>query len=311
MPEAQSVESFDAIMIHLMAEERLPETYSQTVQQILKPLADKVAAWRAQIEDRPLLLGLNGAQGTGKSTLTRFLCALLEHFHGLRTAAFSLDDIYLTHAERQTLGKTVHPLFRTRGVPGTHDLGLGEATIKALCEATPTSETALPFFDKAQDDRAPRERWPVFTGQPDVILVEGWCLSARGQRLAELKEPLNQLEADEDMDGTWRSHVNERLLNDYRQFFDQFDRLVMLKAPSMECVRQWRTLQEHKLARKQGGAPGQGGSRLMTDQEVLRFVMHYERVTRCSLDEIPQRADALIKVDSNHCFTKLTFKSAD
>ena len=50
---------------------------------------------------------------------------LLELVHGLRAAILSLDDIYLSGADRLQRANTIHPLLATRGVPGTHDVGLG------------------------------------------------------------------------------------------------------------------------------------------------------------------------------------------
>ncbi|MDZ4364750.1 MAG: zeta toxin family protein, partial [Brevundimonas sp.] len=44
--------------------------------------------------DRPPLIGIAGAQGSGKTTLAR---AAADRLGG---AAFSLDDVYLTKAER-------------------------------------------------------------------------------------------------------------------------------------------------------------------------------------------------------------------
>src|SRR6185437_8649015 len=74
--------------------------------------------------DGPLVLGLCGAQGSGKSILAR---SLADRFasRGRRVAVLSLDDLYLTKAERSRLAQEVHPLLGTRGVPGTHDVALG------------------------------------------------------------------------------------------------------------------------------------------------------------------------------------------
>ena len=40
----------------------------------------------------------------------------------LGVAVLSLDDLYLTRAQRQRLALDVHPLLATRGPPGSHDL---------------------------------------------------------------------------------------------------------------------------------------------------------------------------------------------
>lgn len=286
----------------LIQQEGLPPDYADTVSRYIEPLARRVADWQAAV-DRPMVLGINGAQGTGKSTLALFLQALLDDQFSLPTARFSLDDLYLTRAEREGLAESVHPLFITRGVPGTHDLLLGQQVIDSLMTASDDHDTAIPAFDKARDDRRPKPEWPVYRGRAKVVLLEGWCLGARAERdPARLAQPLNSLESSEDPDRLWRQYVNDQLHDAYAWFFDQIDRMVMLKAPSMECVIRWRTLQEHKLAQRSGSAPEQGANtaRIMSDDQVYRFVMHYERVTRDTLHDLPHRADVVFHIDESH-----------
>lgn len=68
-----------------------------------------------------MLLDINGAQGTGKSTLADFLQRVLESERAWRVAVLSIDDFYLTKAQRSDLAISVHPLLVVRGAPGTHD----------------------------------------------------------------------------------------------------------------------------------------------------------------------------------------------
>lgn len=298
----------------LISQEGLPSSYGHTVEQTILPLAHRILELRQRL-GRPVLIGIHGAQGTGKSTLTLFLKEILSRHLGAATASISIDDIYLTRAERQRLAELVHPLFITRGVPGTHDVSLGQKVIGQLLAAKPEDKTAIPAFDKARDDRAPRDQWPVFEGPAEVILIEGWCLGAAPEPEEALAQPVNRLEAEEDAHATWRSYVNECLKDSYRAFFDRLDYLVMLKAPSMECVLEWRTLQEHKLAARHANAPEQGGSdasapslRIMSDEEVARFIMHYQRVTEHCLREMPDRADVLIPVGADHSLEAPQFR---
>lgn len=295
----------------LIDREGLPDSYRAVVDEYISPLADTIAGWR-QSRDRPLIAGLHGAQGTGKSTLAMFLQSLLRDEHNLSCAVMSLDDLYLTRAEREGLAHDIHPLLITRGVPGTHDLLLGQQAIDHLASSERDSRTPMPAFDKARDDRLPRHEWPVFEGDAQVILIEGWCVGAAPdhdpQRLAR---PVNSLEALEDSDGIWRQFVNDQLRDAYAWFFGQIDRLIMLKAPSMERVIQWRKLQEHKLAERASSAPSEGGQgegrqarRIMSDSELLRFIMHYERITRRCLADLPSRADVVLKVDEGHRFVR-------
>lgn len=296
----------------LINQESLPDSYADTVKQTILPLAQHLHSLR-QTRSEPVIIGIHGAQGTGKSTLTLFLRELLSTHYRMLTASFSLDDLYLTRAEREKLAEDIHPLFITRGVPGTHDIALGQQVIEQLKAAGPDTETPIPAFDKSRDDRRPPDQWPMYRGRAEVILIEGWCIGAvPAASEAELLEPVNELEQNEDPNGTWRQYVNRCLKGEYGDFFRRIDSLIMLRAPSMECVLEWRTLQEHKLRQRSGSAPEEGDEssktaqplRIMSDEDVARFIMHYERITRASLQEMPARADCVINVAADHSFSE-------
>lgn len=234
-------------------------------------------------DGRLCIVAICGAQGSGKSTLATGLAGRFD-----RCAVLSLDDLYLTRAERETLAAEVHPLLRTRGVPGTHDVALGLETIAALerGEAAP-----LPRFDKAADDRLPPAEWPLAPAGTRLLILEGWCVDARPQDAAALTEPINRLEREEDPDGTWRRYANDALTGDYRRMFARIDLLAMLAAPGFDCVLGWRRQQEHELRQRTGAG--------MSDAELGRFVAHYERLTRHILSEMPDRADLLIELGAD------------
>lgn len=242
---------------------------------------------RLQHRGKPLLIGLCGSQGSGKSTLCR---ELARHWAGeqLLTAVLSLDDLYLTRAERECLRREVHPLLATRGPPGTHDVKLGIATLKALGSH---ARVRLPRFDKANDERCPQADWHVVAAPVDVILFEGWCVGARPQSRAMLVDPVNALESTEDVDGRWRTYVNERLADEYQTLFALIDVQVLLAAPGFDVVLKWRTQQEREL-RAQTEGPA-----VMDDVALARFIQHYERLTRHILCEMPSRVDLLIPLD--------------
>ncbi len=251
-----------------------------------------MTAWVADhVDERTMVLGLSGAQGTGKSTLARLLKQLLYRVHGLRAAILSLDDLYLSSAERLRRAESIHPLLATRGVPGTHDTKLGIAVIDCLREGKPI---ALPRFDKARDDRVPVAQWPPFEGRCDVVIFEGWCVGARPQRGDQLKEPVNALEREEDPSGDWRWYVNRELGGQYQTLFAEIDLLVMLRPKGFDRVYAWREEQEARL-REAGGGP-----EVMTPEEVRRFVMHFERLTRFMWEEMPGRADAVVLLGDDH-----------
>jgi D-glycerate 3-kinase len=236
------------------------------------------------------VVGICGPQGSGKTTTVRVVAALLAA-RGLMVATLSLDDLYLPRADREALAREVHPLLRTRGVPGTHDVALGLAVLDGLAGE---GETALPRFDKAADDRAPAEAWPVVAGPVDIVLFEGWCVGARPEPAEALAAPVNALERERDAEGAWRAHVNAALAGPYRALFARLDLLVLFTAPDFETVLAWRLEQEAKL-RERLAATGQGGA--MTDDQVAVFVQHYERLTRHITREMPARADLVVALD--------------
>jgi len=213
---------------------------------------------------------------------------------GRSIALLSLDDFYLGRAERARLAQQVHPLLATRGVPGTHDVDLAEQTFEALND---TGTVAIPSFDKARDERRPVADWTSVAAPVDVILFEGWCVGARPQEEAALREPVNELERRRDGEGTWRRYVNEQLETRYRPLFERVDDLVLLKAPSFEVVYEWRAEQERKL-RERLEREGGDTSRLMDEAMLRDFIAHYERLTRHILTEMPARADIVIDLDA-------------
>jgi D-glycerate 3-kinase len=271
---------------NLIRAESLPADYREVVERHWRPLADRIGdLW---IEGRPRLVGVSGAQGSGKTTLCRFLEALLVE-HNLRTVTLSLDDLYLTRAERLEMATHEHPLFATRGVPGTHDVALGEAILDDLLAGR---TAALPRFDKAADDRAAVRR--MVDPPIDVVLLEGWCVGAVPQPAGDLRTPLNELERYEDAAGTWRREVNRRLATDYAELFARIDLLIVLEVEGFGAVRANRLLQEQKLARS---APE--GTAIMDEAGLDRFLMHYERLTRWMLEEMPGRAEIVIPIGAD------------
>lgn len=233
----------------------------------------------ARPDSRPMVLGLCGAQGSGKSTLA---VALVEaaRAQDLAAATLSLDDLYLTRADRAGLARHVHPLLATRGVPGTHDVALG---LDLLARIDAGNAVRLPRFDKASDDRVCEADWE-HAGPLDLLVFEGWCVGAVAQAEAALADPVNALEAGEDADGRWRHWVNAQLAGGYQRLFARIDRQVLLAAPEFAVVQDWRLEQER------------AGAGVMDAAAVARFIQHYERLTRHILAEMPGRADLVIRL---------------
>ena len=234
------------------------------------------------------IFAISGLQGTGKSTLAAQLAGLAQS-RGRRVAVLSIDDFYLTRAERERLARDVHPLLANRGPPGTHDLGLAANTLDSLLAG---KRTGLPRFDKLADDRAQTAQWPVIEGRCDLVVLEGWFLKTPAQQVDELRAPINALERDEDPDGSWRSWCNAALARDYPALWQRIDALWWLQGPDFEVVPDWRWQQEQSL---QASDPGRAA---MDRAQVARFVQLFERVSRQALRILPTIAERTIRLDA-------------
>ena len=280
-----------------IARHQLPASFREVVQSHYLPLCQEVKTWReekAASSGQPLVLGINGAQGTGKSTLADFIAETLILDAVTEVAVLSIDDFYLTKEDRNTLARDIHPLLATRGVPGTHDLSLAFKTMEALIAGE--AGVPLPRFSKSVDDRAPKDTWPVTNGPVGVIILEGWCVGSVPEVEDSLEEPINELESEEDQAAYWRTYVNDCLKGEYQVLYALIDKLIMLKAPNFECVYNWRLEQEQKLRDRVGqDAPG-----IMNEEQIARFIQHYERLTLHNLDVLPQVADIVLGLNPDH-----------
>ncbi|WP_428035723.1 hypothetical protein [Amphritea sp.] len=277
--------------------------------ELLESIYVPLGAWlvaRKEQQQGPLVVGINGAQGAGKSTLFNLLEVILEEGFDLKVVGLSIDDLYKTREDREQLAHSVHPLLKTRGVPGTHDVDLGLELLRALKGefGEERRNVKIPVFDKSIDDRCPPALWQEWHGKADVIVLEGWCVGASAQSESQLAESVNDLERSEDPLGFWRNYVNQQLEGSYKELFGMIDVLIMLKVPSMESVFEWRSQQEKKLAERvryfyDTQQPTQH-LRIMNEREIRRFIQHYERLTRNMLEEMPGRADVCLELNQNH-----------
>ena len=228
-------------------------------------------------------VGVAGGQGAGKSTLGRLLTSA-GAFHGQRVEVLSIDDFYLTKAERERLAVDVHPLFRTRGPPGTHAV---RSLLETLAMLRRGDDATVPRFDKGIDDRAGEA---TIVGPVDVVVLEGWCVGAPPRPRNESNAPINALERESDVGGVWRNAIDEALCGVYAELNAALDAIVFLKVPDLDAVRRWRLQQEGERPRAQR----------MTAAEVARFVAHYERITRRMLAELPNAADVTVELAEDH-----------
>jgi D-glycerate 3-kinase len=252
---------------------------------------------RSHAPRKPRLAGLSGLQGSGKSRLAQQLAALA-NARGVPAVVLSLDDFYCGRRERARLAREVHPLLATRGVPGTHDIELLARTLAGLARANVRSPVLIPRFDKGADTRLPPSRWRRLTTAPRLILLEGWCVGIPAQFRGALARAINPLERDEDSDGRWRRWVNARLAAAYVPLWRRLDTLITLEAPTFAIVSHWREEQERALWQRR--AP-----HAMDAAALARFLMHYERLSRHALRELPAHADLRIILRPDRSVRKL------
>ena len=247
------------------------------------------------------IIGLTGGQGAGKSTITQIIKLILNYKYNLKVVYFSIDDFYKTLKERNKLSKNVHKLFKTRGVPGTHDTKLLKKTFSDLVKKK-FKPVSIPSFDKSKDDRVPKKKWKKIYKQPQIIIFEGWCVGAMPQKNKNLIKSINTLEKNEDAKLLWRNKVNKELKHEYRKIFNKIDRLIFLKVPNFKCVYKWRLLQEKKLQLTSKG------KKIMSPVQVRQFIMYYERITMQMLKDLTGKAYAVLYLDKKHRFSKIKFK---
>ncbi len=278
---------------------QLPPSYLDAANQWFAPLVDNIVN-NYKPDNSPQVIGINGCQGSGKSTLADYLCTVVAERLGITTVSLSLDDFYLTKTERNHLAAIVHPLLATRGVPGTHDVQLAMNSIKSLAAG---QKTLITRFDKSIDDRATAASLKTTEGKIGLIVIEGWCLGAKPESTEKLIQPINSLEENDDRDGIWRAYVNRALQDDYPPLFALVDELIMLQAPAFDTVFNWRLEQEQKMVKRLEKEGIECGSGVMSEQQILRFISYFQRVTENILDEMPQRADHLFKLGQSREIT--------
>jgi D-glycerate 3-kinase len=213
----------------------------------------------ARASHRPVVIGIQGPQGGGKTTLTRAMLEALRE-HGLHAAAVSIDDFYMTRAGQLEVSARYpgNPYMEHRGYPGTHDVDLGAETLQRLHAGT--AET-IPVYDKSahagRGDRAPVSEWRPIAGSLDIVFIEGWMLGF---------EPV----ADSAIADRHLKIANSKL-PDYRTWYSEIDAWVILRALEPEYVLEWRVEAEEKM--KASGKPGL--SRADIEDYIRRFLPAY------------------------------------
>ncbi len=266
-------------------QEGLNDIFRRNVTEYFNAYAHRLAQL-AEASSRPVIVGLNGAQGSGKSTLSQYLSQMMPMQFGVDCHVLSIDDFYLSKAKRKKLAASVHPLLAIRGVPGTHDVPRLLDALAGFIEPAVQSVT-VPIFDKLKDDRTRRVHKIQKSAKPTIVLFEGWCVGIPAQRQLALSVPASSFEFSNDNNGVWRSYVNERLGADYADLFKLLDRLSMLKPPCFEAVYDWRVDQEIRLVARRRQEFSSESIRGMSVKEVGEFVENFRRLTCHALEVLP------------------------
>ena len=249
-----------------------------------------------------LILGFSGGQGSGKTTVTGILKIILKKFFKRRIHVSSIDNFYKTLEDRNKISNKIHPLLKTRGVPGTHDINLVKNFFNIIRKKK-FKKIKIPKFEKAMDNRLEKKYWFNIKQKPEIVILEGWCVGARPQSNSLIKRPINILEKYEDKDLKWRKYVNEKLKKEYKKLFVMIDHLIFMKIPNFKVVFKWRLLQEKKLKKK-----SYSNKKIMSYNEIKRFIMFYERITLQMMKDLSKSASVVMLLKKNHGIKKVLFR---
>ena len=252
---------------------------------------------------KTLFLGFSGGQGSGKTTVTGILKIILKKFFKRRIHISSIDDFYKTAEDRNKMSNEIHPLLKIRGVPGTHDINLLKKFFNFI-KKKKFKKIKLPKFDKSRDKRLKKKYWYNIKKRPEIVILEGWCVGAKPQSNSLIKKPINILEKYEDRDLMWRKHVNEKLKREYKKLFAMIDYFIFMKVPNFTMVFKWRLLQESKLRKK-----SRLKKKLMSYNEIRRFIMFYQRITLQMIKDLSKSASIVMLLKKNHEIKKVLFRS--
>ena len=249
------------------------------------------------------IIGIHGPQGIGKTSLNKYLKKNLNN-DKYNVIFLSLDDFYLKINDmKKFLSESENNLYKFRGFPGTHDIDLMINFFKQV-KKKKFKTIFLPKFEKSIDDRVIKKKWYKLKKKPDVIIFEGWCVGAKSQKNKDLNKSINQLEKNHDQSLKWRKYVNKQLLNKYKKFHSMLDHLIYLKAESFEILRKWRLKQEKKLSIN---TKNKKNLKIMSKQEVLTFMMTYQRITENMFKYASKYASVLMTLNDKHQIKKIKY----
>ncbi|MEK6863149.1 MAG: P-loop NTPase fold protein [Nanoarchaeota archaeon] len=266
---------------------------------IIAPIAEKLI--EAHKKGSTAIVGIQGGQGTGKTTLVKFLEKNLKK-KGFKVQSFSIDDYYKTYRERKKLRERFprNSFYKiARGLPGTHRT---ELLLETLRKAKSGKNLEIPTFDKSLyggkgDVRAKTRK---VRGRQDLVILEGWCVGIPEISSKKFLSICKKNKIDiKKLDPRLKYHqVVLDFIKEYQPLWKFIDYIVMLKADSPEAHKGWRLLQEKQLRNKKGQS--------MSKQQVHAFVEPFLPFTYVCYDRIDP--DAKVLIDEHHNFYKIIFK---
>lgn len=257
------------------------------------PLALKIAALKETL-GRPIVQGILGVQGTGKTTLAEALQLILGHL-GYTTLTFSVDDLYKPYAERQKLCQQ-DPRLLWRGPPGTHDVELGIQVLDQCRQPQRQAPIFVPRFDKSAYNGAGDRIKPETIKPPDIVLFEGWFVGVRPVAESVFNEPPPPIISAADRQ--FAKDCNDRL-RAYLPLWERLDSLFVLHPLDYRLSKQWRREAEQKMI-----AAGRSG---MSNAEIDQFVEYFWRSLHPQLfiEPLlyrPDLVDLIININADHSF---------
>ncbi|VEU21712.1 DEKNAAC102378 [Brettanomyces naardenensis] len=256
----------------------------------LKPFLDRKS--ERQLNSPPLFVGVEGPQGSGKTTVCRQLAERLSVLYpNLNFVTFSMDDFYLTFEEQNEVAANdpTNVMLNGRGLPGTHDVDLLLKCLKQL--ATEKTNVDIPIYDKSQHrgrgDRVAFNKW-IHIKKPtliDVVIFEGWfngypSYSSEEDLISKWnKVKLRYPSVFENIGYEHIAKLNRDLVR-YQAIWDYFDAFVCITTNTIDNVYKWRKQQEHDMIKQKGAG--------MTDDEVVQFVDRYMPVYRLYYDRLAE-----------------------
>jgi len=267
-------------------------TVSANLERLWLPIALNIVMSRNKL-DRTLIQGILGGQGTGKSTLCSILQQVLNYL-GFSVATLSIDDLYLTYAERQVLRKE-DPRLIWRGPPGTHDVALGLEIIEQCLQENSSTQILLPRFDKSAFDGEGDRTEPKKIAQPNILLFEGWFVGVKPLAKFPDQFPLPIATAED----IQFAKDNNKWLQAYLPLWDKLDSLIVLYPEDYRLSQQWRKEAEQRMI-----ATGKTG---MSDTECDRFVEYFWQALHPELFIKPllATADLVVEITSDRVSTIL------